>query len=462
MKGITRTGLVLLTLLALGVRAIGIDFLLPHSLEPDFHMASQVHYLRTGEVPPNALELQKYPCLVPYLAVTLPDARAAERDPAPRSLAEHRADAARPLLQLRWIVALLSSLIVPATFLLARLFLPPGVALGAAALAGTSLLGVFLAQQARPHAAATPVFVLATVASARLARDGGWRAFALAGLGVGLALGTLQSGVAVAIPLAVAIVVRLVRDGRGALPRALLAVAVLGACVPIFYPYAFGLGFGSGGEGIGLVEGRVRQGGHELNLGLFNGRGFGRVGETFWRYDPLLSVLGLAGILYGLAARRGWRKVELAVVAAHAIPYLLVIGVYQRIFPRFALPLVPYAACLAAFALWRLHGWAGARSALARRCARLATALAFAAPLAFALRLVTLRAGPDTIEEATAWVETHLDPVRERVLQLPPLQLPLFPDEASLTSDLDGTARAQSFRSRMVALRLARSRRGRE
>jgi 4-amino-4-deoxy-L-arabinose transferase-like glycosyltransferase len=108
----------------------------------------------------------------------------------------------------RGIVSVASVLLIPATWLLARRLFTPGWSLFAAALCSLSLLNLQFGQLARPHAFAAPFTVLAVAAAVRLRRRPDLGSYVLCGVAGALAIGALQSGVAVLLPFAVAFLLR--------------------------------------------------------------------------------------------------------------------------------------------------------------------------------------------------------------------------------------------------------------
>ena len=132
--------LALLTLAALVLRIVGIGYGLPCWEEPDPDIVGHVDLVRSGWTTAGVEHPeQQYPHLIADIARLLP----ARPDPAagsPRTLEEHLQAASWTHLQVRWIVALLATLLVPATFVLARDFVSAGWSLFAAALVACSLL----------------------------------------------------------------------------------------------------------------------------------------------------------------------------------------------------------------------------------------------------------------------------------------------------------------------------------
>jgi hypothetical protein len=423
--------LVALTLGALGLRAVGLDFGVPVWEEPDAVIAMHVDKLRSGSTRADRRwSDQEYPHLVARLTRPFAERPPADGPGAPRTLDEHLEAAAHTHVQVRGVVAALSVLLVPAAYLLGRRFLGAGGGVLAAALTGTSLLLFSFSQQGRPHAPAASLFLCSVLASMRLVRRSGTVDFALAGLAAAAAIGTLHTGVFVLLPLALAFALRAAPAGRRWLDgRALIPLGLVALAVWLLYPFLFG---GQLGDEFGLpeVEGqRLVLAEHAIEARQFlHGGGFRVVALSLWAYDPLLTALGAAGALGWLASRlRGARSEhgrELLVALSFVLPYLIVIGMFQWTYERFAIPLLPY---LAAAAAWGVRG-------LARRFGRGVWVAATAVVLvtgAGCAKLAWLRGQPDTLELATAWLGANTRP-SEPVFLGSALELPLFRVDAEL------------------------------
>jgi hypothetical protein len=418
------TSLALLTLAALALRLRGIGHGLPVAVEQDCKIPHQVELLERRDPGwKTDPEFRWYPLLVAQIA-----SAAGATEPAPRDapLEEHLAAASAPQLKVRVCVALLASLLVPGTYLLARRFLGPAPSLFAAAVVAASLLHANFSQQSRPHAVAGFTFLAAVLGALRLRRRGDATGFGLAGLGAALAIGTLQSGIAVLPAAVVAFALREVRGRRRWLDwRAVALLAPLALAVPFFYPFAVW-----GERAPRAASGRVAQrflefhagprleidvGEHRIFLDEFAGRGFAELARILASHEPVLAALALLGITAWLARGRAaraavdpGRRRDFAVALAFALPYALALGLYSRTYERFAIPLLPYLACGAAFAA----------SAAARRWPRLArarvavplAAAALALPAYATWRLGSIRSAPHTTELATDWVRAHATP----------------------------------------------------
>jgi hypothetical protein len=428
--------LVLLVACAAFLRLRGIDYLLPLHIEPDAHIAVQVKLIEEGrERPQDDPNWGSYPHVTAWTTMVL-----TERAPLPEvdaPIEEHLVAAQQNVLRVRIAVAVLSLLSVPATFLVGRLYLTRGWALVAAALAATSLLAVHFGAQARPHGAAVGLTTLALWALVLVRRRGDVLAYALATVLGALAFGTLQSAVALAFPWLVAHFGN--ARGRGARTHALLVVPVAGVALAMlaFYPFlvqsileSASSDGGSTATEFGLEKRTVVQGGHKVQLSMFNGGGFAILLHALWSWEPVLLVGGTLALLVWAfdRDRKGPRagRSEYLVVLAYVLPYALVIGVYERSYERFLLPLVPFLAVFVAWGLARVarRGWGGVVLA----------AVVVALPTTIAWRLVQLRVAPSTLEQAGAWVAEHAAPT-DRVWQTRSQTLPLYKSPESEAED---------------------------
>ena len=451
---------VALTALALALRLGGLGHELPCDRLGDetWYSDAVARFLR-GEPMAVGYGSTFYPLALPALvglgSRLVPDG-------APSTLAEHLDAASAPLVALRATVAVLAALVVPATYRIARRFLGRPASVLAAGFSATSLLGVWYGCQARPHAAFAGLAAVALAALLEVRRRGDARAWLAAGLACTAAVATLQTGVVLLAPLAVAHVVGS-RRGRGArlgspreAPQGLLfpALATLAVLLtlrlslpPAFRRFEVHAGDGAtAGSGDGFLPIPLVE--------SLDGSGFAAVLRAGLDVDPWLTLLAALGTVAALVrvVRSRARPRELAssgrgrdaaVLAAFALPLALVYGVYANTSDRYLLPLVPFAALAAAAAL-------PAAAALARRAlprvgaaaAEGATAsLLLVPPSAVALALVSARAAADTGRVAAAWIERHAARGAERIAVMPSLELPLV-------RDASGRAWLESFGDR--------------
>lgn len=423
----TVIGLLLLTLATLVLRLTGIGFGAPMWEEPDPDIPGHVDILRGDPVLALVTHPdEQYPHLVADLVRWLPGRPPATGLGAPQTVEEHLAAAAWTHVQVRRVVAVLSTLLIPLTFLLACWFVRPRWALFAAALVATSLLHQSFSQQARPHGVATTLFVWALLADLGVARRGRWRDFVHAGLASALTLGALQSGLAVLLAGVGACAVAVVR-GRCTAWRVLAPVAIVAVSLPIFYPFYFDGHASVQDPGRQVDELSLRTGEHMIALSEFDGSGFAVLAKVMWNYEPLLSVLALFALICfaWLVARRRWGLGEehdsAWVVLSFAVPYVAVCGLYGMTFERFALPML---SILATFVTWSLATFVtGLASRAARRLAVFACVGSLALPGAAVAKLAILRARPDTLGLAARWISEHAP--NDTVWIAPPLDVPL-------------------------------------
>lgn len=406
--------------LALGLRLTGLDRLQPHLAEPDAYVVDQVRLHRAPELPeapPHGYFA--YPTALARALAVLPEPAVAPGSADAGRLGAHLAAAAGDFLRARLAVALLAALFVPGTFLLARRFLPAEGSLVAALLVAVSLLHLVFSQQARPHGAHATAALAATLAAMRFARAPAWRSFALAALAPALALALLHNGLFAFAPLAVALVVARRGERRFPLAAGIVPLALGALVVWAFYPRPPTLQ-----EEGGVVE----FGGHTLKMAKLDGSGLARAGRFLLDYDPGLAwaaLGGLAVLLVGLVRRRELelgRRADLAVALGYALPYSAALGVFGETADRFLLPLLPFLACLAG-ALAQA-AWDAGRRLGGVGLAALGPLAVCAFPVYAAWHWTRVRAAPDTVEQAAAWIRLHLEE-DEPVLVTPRLALPL-------------------------------------
>lgn len=436
---------------ACALRLPGHDHGLPHRSEPDTYVVEQAAGLEQRGLLSRYDAAWKYPLFVATLIAAVPTRTPDESPVEPeRPLEAHLAEAASSHAHARFVVALFSALVAPATYLLACAFLSRRWSALAALLAAASLLHLCFSLQARPHAPASVTTVLALVACVHFARDPRATRGLWLGLGCGAAVATLHTGAMTLAPLVVAMIVSARRHGRRVIgPGALALAIVIGAAAWAYVP----------GERISEARAReaakptvvqpanesvdsaakeapaLRFSGHVVPLSVFNGAGFRATTEAFLAYDPFMLATGALGLLFSVArARRRTRsgaarpsaaespdRAAALVVAGYYVPALLVYGIFARTEARLVLSFVPLVALFAAGGLAGLARFVGARWAPALAAASLTVTLVPA------LRLAWLRAQPDTAERAATWLtEGDATPEATEVLCLNLLSLPLM------------------------------------
>jgi hypothetical protein len=426
---------VLLTFVVLVQRACTAAWGLPHLQDSDPHLiGSQLQIFREqpyfldarGELDRDALfNSSIYPHLIGRLthAASL---LAARPEPEPRSpLAEHLRAAGRDVRLTRLVVAVLSALVVPGSFALARAFVGGWWGLFAAALAGFGLLGLQFGTAARPHAAASALVACGLAACVRLRREPTTRNLAWAGVWTALALGALQNALPVLLSGLAAWVLRSGPRRSRIDVRLLLPLGMCAASVACFWPFAF-VARTSGTSAFEWTSGGLAVSDQRIWFADFSGLGTLEVLRTFWHYEPLTALLASAACAawcLGVARRKevGSSAPDLAVVAAYSLPYLAVLCAFDKTMQRFVLPLVPVLACLAA---WLLREWSR-RSRPTRALACALATLALALPVTAGARWILLRTRPDTLTSAADWLRANVDPVRTRIGILSTYDLPL-------------------------------------
>lgn len=424
--------LLLALILAAGaLRFSGVGFLLPQRVGPDTVVLEQEVRLltRPGSEERRQHQLGLYPELLPFLASSFAAADW-EQPLHSGTLPEHLAQAAHLRVEIRQWIAALSLIGILATFWIARSFLSPPWALFASALVAFSLLTQWYAQEGRPHGAASALLVLAVAAALELRRAESVRTHMLAGLALGFAAGALQYGFA-ALPSYLAALLLSPRRPR-CWSGLVLGLLMYGACLLVFYQQP-------GPEHVTSVTQAAEShgalfsiAGHALNLYGMNGKGSLVTFSALWAYEPLLLAGGLTMLVVWIvrSARARWQySPDLLVVLAFVVPYAALMLIYQGIYARFLLPLVPFLACAMAALFERIC--AGGRSV--RPVQTLAgCVLVFQA--ADCVQLARLRSRPDTLTQAAEWIERER-PAEERTLVLPNITLPLFSSPESLSAE---------------------------
>jgi len=278
------------------------------------------------------------------------------------------------------------------------------VGLLAAALGAVAFLPVFYGHLALNDVPATAPATLALLGAALVLRGGGTRAALLGGAGAGLAAGTKYTAGIALLPLLTAIVLA-ARERREPLGRALLAPAAA-ACAAalagflVANPYAL-LDFDAFRAGVGRQ--RTLASGEELaKLGLTQRNGVVYyLWSLTWGLGWLPALAALGGAIRLLARDR---RLALVLLPAPLL-YIVFMGVQERYFGRWLLPVLPILILLAAYGSMAL---AGAVAARAPRLAVPAVALVAVALLAqgliHSLHVDRVLARPDTRGSARAWL----------------------------------------------------------
>ncbi len=440
---LTACVLVAITLLALGLRWPAVHRLLPHRPEPDAFLVLHAQLLRHDPALPQHLDFaERYPTLLTRVLAALPLAHVDAGAPRNEStsgnestagnelVTQSLAAAAQPYVQGRALVLLLSMLLVPLAYAVARRFLRRGPSIVAAFLVATSLLHALFSTQARPHGAHASLALLAVWAALRAVEKTSLARLAIAALCASLAIACLQSGLFTLPPLALALWFsggsKPARIAKAALVPLAAACAAWWAYPVLPHVDASGVHLGGSGS-------------HDFFFSQFTLRGFAVSSHWLLGHDPAMLALGSIGALLSIVwlarhARALLREEHRALLVAlsYALPYSALLIVSEEVYDRFLLPLLPWIAIVSAWAwTWLLDVSLRTRLARPMILALLFTALAL--PLAALVQFARVSLAPDTLEQAAAWIEAHDDPARgDRILASSHLALPVLCDGPAL------------------------------
>lgn len=418
-----------LTAFALALRMTGLDKLQPCLQEADPYLVLQVRLIREHVTPDEKRDhgYFAYPTLLARTVALVPAATVDPATPPQELLERHLAAAEADFVRVRTLIALIATLLVPATWLLARRFLEPAGALVATALVALSVLHLWFSQQARPHGAHASMALIAVVTQMWMLRAPSLARLALASLATAGAIAILHSGVFAVPPLAVAW--WLARRHGAKFPWWTSIAALVPSVIAMWLLYP---------ARATLQPNTLEWGGHTLHVEKIDGSGFRTIVELMWAHEPVMLAVAAIGLAVAVAklARpsklAAESKADAWIACAYALPYLAALGIFGETFDRFLLPLLPYFAVLAgaAFELACKAIARVVRSSAASFVLQSVVALAVLAFPAIAIeRYTAALVAHDTLEQATAWLHEHTD---GRVLVSPRLGLPLFHDRASL------------------------------
>jgi hypothetical protein len=338
-------------------------------------------------------------------------------------------DPSEVFLIARVTVALLGTVAVWLLHMAGARFFDRRVGLLAAALGAAAFLPVFYSHLALNDVPATAPATLALLGAALVLRGGGTntRAALLGGLGAGLAAGTKYTAGIVLLPLLTAIAVA-AHERREPLVRTLLvpAVAACGAALAGFLianPYAL-LDFDTFHAGV--ARQRTLTSGEELaKLGLTQRNGVVYyLWSLTWGLGWIPALAALGGALRLLVRDR---RLALVLLPAPLL-YVLYMGLQERYFGRWLLPVLPIAILLAAYAGMALVRVAAARAArLAPAAATLVVLALLAQGLVHSLHVDRVLARPDTRGSARAWLLAHV-PAGSKVVIEPFVPAPWLED----------------------------------
>jgi 4-amino-4-deoxy-L-arabinose transferase-like glycosyltransferase len=420
--GIVRLGLPLLLAIGLALRAWSASYGLPDLYHPDEpRIVERAVRFHQGDLNPrffNWPSLYMYVVAGAYGLVFGPSADGVAgtyaRDPAPFHLVG------------RLLTALFGTATIAILYLTARVAYGRAVALLAASLLAVDLLHVRDSHWVTTDVPLTALITLATFYALRYWRDGRRVDAGVAGLVTGLATSMKYPGGLAFLGLLVAHAARQwgepiwrrVASKDTTLAAGLAATGfVLGTPFALLTPVAFVWGVLDE-----LREVHTVQFGNEADApGYLFHLAYSLPEAMGW---PVL-LLALAGLVWAIVVR-GARE---AVLLAFAVPYLVVIATWSSRFERYAIPLLPSLALLAAAAVVRGIDGLATRGRLARPWPGIVFAGVVVLLVVPALGRVAayhrLLARPDTRELGAGWVERRVPRGARIALEPYTLSLPV-------------------------------------
>jgi hypothetical protein len=307
-------------------------------------------------------------------------------------------------------LGVITAAIVPVLFVISRRLNPAHRGWLAAGMGAFNLLLVHFSHQARPHAALA-VFALASVALLVAVACGAGRKWAVAAtICSAMTIGTLQNGIVILLPFFLAWFFY-VRDAKrrlsalceGALNAGLLLVLVIPLYPDVFRDY--------GGILIRIISGQgsaatLGAGAHFLDAGMFSLANIPAFLGTVFNYQPLLLVAVPAALVYFLWSFRNRLRV-LAVGMAFPLVQLVVWATFVNSYARIILILTPFFIVLVSYGLEDMLCKIG-DPRRNRRFYALTCAVVLLPMLVTALRFVLVTAQTDTRTQASRWVEENL------------------------------------------------------
>ncbi len=357
LSSVQKTLLAAVLLLALGARLWGIDFGLPYVYHPDEpnYVRTVVKMVQTGDLHPRFFN---FPSFLFYAnALTY---ESGYRIGKLAGVFEDKGDISAPQMNVmgsgithspwtfvagRMATLLLGLATVWLVYLVARQFGGnTWTALLAALFAALSPTGAIHGHFITPDVPQTFWIVLAAWGAIKVYREGRWPHYLVAGLAAGAAASTKYHG---ALVLVAVLLAHFLRYGNNPdalfAPKLYLALAASAVAFVALTPYAL-LDFDAFWQGL-TYEGRHYSQGH---LGM-EGNTISWYPAYLWRIEGPLVVLALLEIVRGLAARGAARRTkETLLLAAFPISFYLFINTFTIRNDRTVLPVLPFAAILAA------------------------------------------------------------------------------------------------------------------
>ena len=322
------------------------------------------------------------------------------------------------------------------------------VGLLSAAVLSVAFLPVFYSHLALNDVPTLAPISLALYGAAGVLRLGRTRDYAIAGAGVGLACATKYTGGIVLLPVLAAAAIQFgAAGGRGPAVRGTL-LAGLAALVAFVLanPYAV-LDFPAFIDGI-THQSSASSGETQGKLGLTHGNGWTYYLWTFtWGlgWVPLVAAIGALPALW-----RDERRLLLLLVPAPLL-FVLFMGMQERFFGRWLIPIFPFVCLLAAYAALEAAEWIARRSPALRPTLLAVAAVALCGQgVVYSLHIVQVLSREDTRNMAREWMVEHV-PARTKVVVEP-----VVPD--AWAQDIGNPTRLTGNGNRWVKYATSRSR----
>jgi hypothetical protein len=387
-----------ITLLALGLRLWGIRWGLPfaYNLDERSHFVPRaVGFFRDHSLDPD---YQLNPAgLMEWVAAAL----AVTHGSSASVVRTWTQDPGAVWTVARVASALLSTAAIPLLYVAGSRMFGRWAGLCAAAVLATAFLPVHYGHLALNDAPSLAPTALALIGIAGVLRTGRAREYALAGLGLGIAVGFKYNAAFIVIPLLCAAGVRLARDRRAAAAPVAIGLLIAGAVALVAFaacdPYAL------------LRPHFFREQLHKLSAYTHGDLLLGETQRSGYRYYAWSLLWGFGLLPLALAVVGGVRallreRAQAVVLIPATLLFFLVIGSQGRYFARYGMPVYPLLALLAGAGA----AWIGAALPARRVLVPAGLVLLCLEGLVLTVHNDLVLSRPDTRSTARAWMVAHI------------------------------------------------------
>jgi hypothetical protein len=240
---------------------------------------------------------------------------------------------------------------------------------------------------------------------------GSWLGYLVAGAGLGVSIGFKYTAAALVVPIVLATVLRVLQDRSRLKPELIKLVAAGGITIVGFLivnPYAIITPH----DFLYYVRRQQHYSSGVPKLGLDDETGWQYyVWTLFWGYGIVPLALSAIGAV--LALRRDWRKASL--LLSFIVVYWLFMGVQERFYARWFLPVYPFVAIFAGYAVARIAWLVAPRWRYALGAAIVVVALI--QPMVHVVHNDRVLTRTDTRELARNWLLDNLPEGQRMVLE---------------------------------------------